>query len=207
MADLVTALAEAARALSPWEGAAVALAIAYLLLAIRQNVLCWPAAIASAAIYLALMFDAALYMQSGLQLFYMVMAGYGWWHWARGLDGGELPVTRWSARDHLLPLAGVLVLGGISGWLLSRHTDAAFPYLDALTAWGAIVTTWMVARKILQNWHWWFVIDAVLVYVYARQGLWLTAALFAFYLVLVVVGYRQWRASLTATLPEGATPA
>jgi nicotinamide mononucleotide transporter len=135
------------------------------------------------------------------------MAVYGWWSWRHGKDGGELPVVRWSARDQAAPLALVLVLGLAGGWALARWSDAVHPYLDALTAWGAIVTTWMVARKVLQNWYWWFVIDLVLVYVYASQGLWLTAGLFVVYLVLVVVGYRQWRRSMgTAPSPSQASP-
>ncbi len=184
--------------MSPWEIAAVVLALAYLVLAIRQNALCWPAALASAAIYVVLMLQARLYMQSGLQLFYMAMAVYGWWHWRHGGDDGDLPVRSWRWPDHVLPLAIILVSGLVAGWFLDEHSDAAYPFLDALTATGAIVTTWMVARKVLQNWHYWFVIDAVCVWLYARQGLWLTAGLFVLYLVLVIVGYRQWRASMAA---------
>jgi len=73
------------------------------------------------------------------------------------------------------------------------------PYLDSFTTWGAIVTTWMVARKIIQNWHYWFIIDSVSVYLYISRGLWLTALLFMVYLVLIVIGYRQWRKSLEAS--------
>jgi nicotinamide mononucleotide transporter len=72
------------------------------------------------------------------------------------------------------------------------------PYLDSFTTWGAIVTTWMVARKIIQNWHYWFIIDSVSVYLYTSRGLWLTALLFVLYLVLIVIGYREWRKSMEA---------
>ena len=182
--------------MSAWEGAAVALAITYLLLAIRQNAWCWPAAIGSAAIYLVLMFQAQLYMQSVLQVFYMAMAAFGLWSWRPGDSGPELKVTRWPLKAHGASLASIVLPGLVTGYYLAAHSDAAFPYLDALTAWGAIVTTWMVARKILQNWHYWFVIDCVLIYLYANQGLWLTAGLFGVYLVLIVFGYREWKASM-----------
>ncbi len=195
---MLQAVADGLRAMSAWEAGAVLLAITYLLLAIRQNLMCWPAAIASGCIYLVLMFGAGLYMQSGLQLFYIAMAGYGWFNWSRGEEDRELPVTSWSASAHAKPLALIVAAGLISGLLLARHTDAAMPFLDSLAAWGAIVTTWMVARKILQNWHYWFVIDSVSIYLYASRGLWLTAGLFALYLVLIVIGYRQWRASMEA---------
>ncbi len=191
-------------ALWPWEALAVALAITYLLLAIRQNPWCWPAAIASAGIYVALMLGAGLYMQSALQLFYIAMAIYGWWNWRGGDDGTVPAVVSWRAADHVRPLAVIAVAGGLAGWALHQWTDAAWPWLDALIACGAIVTTWMVARKVLQNWHYWFVIDAASAWLYAHQGLWLTAGLFVFYLVLIVIGYRDWKSSMAKPEPAGA---
>lgn len=172
------------------------LAVAYLLLAIRQNAWCWPAAILSAGLYLKLMFEAGLYLQSLLQVFYVGMALYGWWHWRGGATRAGVPVVSWSLRQHVVALLVIVVPGTLFGLALDHHTDSALPYIDALTAWGAVVTTWMVARKVLQNWQYWFVIDTVLVYVYFSQGLRLTAGLFVLYLLLVVVGYRQWRASM-----------
>lgn len=198
MAELQVGLLEGLRALSAWEAAAVMLAITYLVLIIRQNPWGWPAAIASAAIYTVLMGQAGLYMQSALQGFYIAMAVYGWWNWRRGDDEGELPIVRWSARDHIAPLGLILALGLLTGAWLNAYSDAVLPWVDATTAWGAIVTTWMVARKVLQNWHYWFVIDAASIYLYAHQGLWLTAILFGAYLVLIVIGYRQWRADYEA---------
>ena len=195
-ADIQAALVAGFQAMSAWEVMAVALALAYLVLVIRQNVLCWPAALVSAGIYLVLMFQARLYFQSLLQLFYAGLAVYGWWHWQRAGKEDGLPVRRWTRREHALALSAIAVSGAILGWLLSVSGDAAFPYLDAWVACGAVVTTVMVARKILENWHYWFVIDSVSIYLFASQGLWLTAALFGVYLVLVVIGYREWRASL-----------
>lgn len=192
------AVLAALQALSAWEAAAVGLALAYLVLVIRQNVLAWPAALASAGIYLVLMFQAKLYLQSFLQVFYAVLALYGWWHWQRGVGEAGLPVRRWDWRRHATALATIAVSGAIVGWIAAQTSDAAFPYLDAWVACGAVVTTAMVARKVLENWHYWFVIDVASIYLYASQGLWLTVGLFGVYLVLVVVGYRQWRATLEA---------
>ncbi|KAA9130421.1 nicotinamide mononucleotide transporter [Marinihelvus fidelis] len=189
---------DALAAMWPWEALAVAFSLAYLVLAIRQNAWCWPAAIIGAAIYVALMATAGLYMQSVLQLFYIGMAVYGWRNWRRGGDGGELRVVSWRAGDHLRPLALILLAGGLVGWGLANWTQATWPFTDAMLACGAIVTTWMVARKVLQNWHYWFVIDAVSAWLYAQQGLWLTCGLFLVYLVLVVLGYRDWKASWQA---------
>jgi nicotinamide mononucleotide transporter len=194
-ASISEALVAGVQALSPWEAAAVLLALAYLVLVIRQKVLAWPAALISAGIYLVLMFQAKLYLQSLLQVFYAALALYGWWHWQRGGDEGGLPVRRWGWRQHAVALTLIAASGAVVGWIAAQTSDAAFPYLDAWVACGAVVTTAMVARKILENWHYWFVIDLASIYLYASQGLWLTVGLFCVYLVLVVVGYRQWRAS------------
>ncbi len=193
---MLQALATAAAAMSFWEVVAVALAVAYLLLVIRQNLWCWPAAIASAGIYVFLMYESGLYMESALQFFYIAMAVYGWVHWRSGGQGEELVVTDWPLVFNAPPLLLVALLSGCSGWLLENYTSAAYPYLDSATTWAAIVTTWMVARKVLQNWHYWFVIDSVSIYLYTQRGLYLTALLFTVYLLLILVGYYAWRRSL-----------
>ncbi len=198
MTDFLQLLADAAGAMSTWEIAAVALAIIYLVLAIRQNVACWPAAIASAAIYIVLMYQARLYMESLLQLFYIAMACYGWFNW-QSRNGDELPVTSWPIAFHVVLLLAMGLLTVTAGLLLATYSDAASPYLDSFTTWGAIITTWMVARKVLQNWHYWFVIDSVSVWLYLDRGLLLTALLFVCYLFLIVIGLRQWRRSLPET--------
>jgi nicotinamide mononucleotide transporter len=192
-------------ALWPWEGLAVALAIAYLALAIRESPWCWPAGIASSAIYGALFFDARLYMEAVLQLFYIAIAVYGWRRWVGGATFGTGEAARattaivtWSARQHAAALATIAALAAANGLLLAAFTPAALPYLDALVAWSSVVTTWMVARKVLENWLYWFAIDALCVWIYARRGLWLTAGLFVAYLAMIVVGFRAWRARLAA---------
>jgi len=200
LTEIAPQLLEALKAMSPWEMAAVLLALAYLVLAIRENIACWFAAILSTSIYIVLMYQAGLYMESALQVFYIAMAFYGWYSWKHGKGPeNELSVSSWPLSRHFVPLVLILLFTLGSGFLLSRYSDAAMPYLDSFTTWGAIVTTWMVARKIIQNWHYWFIIDAVSVYLYISRGLWLTALLFILYLVLIVIGYRQWRKSMDAT--------
>jgi nicotinamide mononucleotide transporter len=187
-----------ALALDPWELTAVALAIAYLLLAVRQNPWCWGAALVSVGIYLVLFWRAGLYMESALQAFYLVMAVYGWRVWRHGgTGGGTLPVSRWPARLHAVTIAAVLLLSAASGWLLSRYSNAELPYLDSFTTWAALVTTWMAARKILENWIYWFVIDSASIYLYLSRDLFATVGLFALYLVIIVFGFMSWRRSLS----------
>ena len=192
--------------MSAQEALAVALAIAYLVLAIRENRYCWPAGIGSALLYLGVFYDAGLYMESALQLFYVAMGAYGWWAWrptgrpTRRPDSREpLTIHRWPLHWHGVAIAAIALLSVGSGWLLERFTAAASPYLDSFVTWSAVLTTWMVARKLLENWLYWFVIDAVTLALALRTGLHLTAALFTLYLVLVVIGWRAWFATWRRT--------
>ena len=168
-----------------------------VVLAIRQNIWCWAAAAVSTLLYLFIMYQAQLYMESVLQLFYLAMAAYGWYQWrGSGDDGEELKVSAWPVRYHFIAIGSVLLLVLVSGELLTRYSDAALPFLDSLTTWGAVVATYMVTRKILENWIYWFVIDAVSIGLYISRDLHFTAALFTAYMVMIVVGYRSWRASM-----------
>ena len=180
-----------------WELAAVALAVLYLLLAIRQNIWCWAAAAVSTMIYLFIMYEARLYMESVLQLFYLAMAAYGWYEWRYGGAGHKgLKVSTWAWKWHLAAIVAVFALVVLSGELLSRYSNAALPFADSFTTWGAVVATFMVARKVLENWIYWFVIDTVSVYLYLNRELYFTAALFVAYLVMIVFGYLSWRKSM-----------
>lgn len=191
-------LQDIAASFSWWEATAVVLGIAYLLLAVRESLWCWYAAAASTAIFLFLFWDVSLLMESGLQVYYLVMAGYGWWQWQHGgnsndSNGTQLEISRWSARQHFIAIAVVLIAAALSGRLLATNTDAALPYLDSFTTWGAVLTTWMVARKVLENWLYWLVIDAISIGLYLDRGLYLTALLFVVYIVIACYGFWQWR--------------
>lgn len=202
--SLSTQLLAAAATLSAWELVAVLLGIAYLLLAVRESLWCWYAAFLSTGIFLWLFWEVNLLMESALQLYYLAMAVYGWHQWRHGGRSGRAPaaaaarssealrIGTWRLRTHLLAIGAVVVASAGSGFLLAQHTDAALPYLDSFTTWGSILTTWMVARKILENWLYWLVIDSASIYLYLERGLLLTAGLFAVYLIIVVFGYRRW---------------
>ena len=187
-------LTELLAGISPLEGAAVTFAMAYLVLVIRQNILCWAAALISVLLSLILFYEVALYMESALQIFYAGMAVYGWQQWrSGGADKQGVRIRTWPLHTHAVVLALIVALSAAFGWFLSG-TDAAFPYLDSFTTVAAVVTTYMVAKKVLENWIYWFAIDSVSVYLYAARELPLYAALFVFYLVLIVIGFRQWLA-------------
>jgi len=191
--QFISSIAQAFQAMSLWEIVAVTLGIAYLLLAVRESRWCWHAAFLSTAIFGFIFWQVDLLMETALQVYYLGMAIYGWWQWQPGPAGrNALLISRWSYRQHSYALACVLVLTVLSGSLLSYYSSAQLPYVDSFTTWGSILTTWMVARKILENWLYWMVIDSVSIFLYLDRGLYLTALLFLAYLVIVIFGYRKW---------------
>jgi len=176
------------------ETLAVVFSIAYLLFALKENSLCWYCAFFSTAIYTWIFGDVQLYMESLLNVYYLVMAVYGWYQWRKGGEDHQgIHISVWTYRQHGLAIVSVIVLSVISGYLLENNTDAQLPYLDSFTTWGAVLTTVMVARKILENWLYWVVIDAASIYLYLDRELYQTVVLFAVYVVLAVVGYFTWR--------------
>lgn len=192
MTDIWNSIEQAAQAMSIWEVVAVALGIAYLLLAMKQSLWCWYAAFGSTAIFVWLFWDVSLVMESALNVYYLAMAVYGWWLWRSGAQQQELPIQSWGAKQHLLAIGAVIVISLTSGYLLAENTSAALPYLDSFTTWGAVLTTWMVAKKVLENWLYWIVIDGVAIFLYIDRELYLTALLMAVYVVLVIIGWFQW---------------
>ena len=172
---------------------AVVLAIAYLLLAVRQHIACWYAAFISTAIFLYVFWQVNLYMESGLQVYYLGMAVYGWWAWQRGRSEGKpgLTISTWSLRQHLIVIGIVVVATFVSGTLLSG-TEQRLGYLDSFTTWGAVVATFMVTRKVLENWLYWIVIDSASLYLYFDRELYFTMILFLVYLVIIFFGFQSW---------------
>ncbi len=199
MTSLLATILEQVRGLSVLEAIAVIAAIAYLLLAIRQNIACWYFAGISTVIYIYLFFDARLYMESTLNIFYFAMAVYGWYCWRyKRTDDQQLAVTVWPLRRHALAISAIVLISLANAYMLETWTDAAFPYVDSLTTWSAIWTTFLVARKVLENWWYWLVIDSVSVFIYWSRDLELTALLFVVYVIMIPFGLVSWRRSMAA---------
>lgn len=195
MNDILSAIVTAAQAMSLWEVVAVFFGIAYLVLAIRQSNWCWYAGFASTAIFSWLFWNVSLVMESALNIYYLLIAVYGWWAWRHGnADASqELEIQSWGLKQHSLAVAAIIGLTLISGSLLTANTTAALPYLDSFTTWGSVITTWMVTRKVLENWLYWQVFNSCAIILYIDRELYLTAVLMAVYLVLAVVGWINWR--------------
>lgn len=199
MATLSAELLAEFLAWSPAEVAAVLFAVLYLLLAIRQNIWCWLCAGISTAIYVWLFFGAKLYMESALNVFYFAMAIYGWYSWSSGGgEGNQLPVTKWPVRIHAIALVVIALLVAVSGSWLAANSDAAFPFLDSATTYAAVWATFLVARKVLENWYYWLVIDIASIFIYWSRDLELTSLLFVAYVIMIPFGILNWTRSWRA---------
>ncbi len=171
---------------------AVLLAILYLLLAVRQNILCWPAGIISSVLYFFIMNSAGLYMEAYLQIFYVFMGFYGWSQWKK-VTNNSFVVNTWSGLKHFYTISFVLILSFSSGLFMHSFTDAALPFIDAFVTWGSIIATYMVAKKLIENWIYWFVIDFISILLFISRGLIPTAFLFGIYIVIIFFGYKSWK--------------
>lgn len=199
MSDFLSNLSAAWAATGTIEVVAVGFGLAYIILAAKENIWCWPAGFIGTGTSVYLFWDGSLYMESALNVYYLLMAIIGWWQWQYGSKTkGVLEIRSLRAKEHLNFIGIIVLLSTISGYLLSQNTDAVLPYLDSFTTWSAVITTWMVARKIIENWLYWLLINSASIYLYLDRGYVLYAVLFGLYIIIAVFGYVQWRTKLHA---------
>ncbi len=172
----------------------VIFSLLYLLLCIRQNILLWPLGIASALLYMVVFYQSKFYADMGLNGYYVVISIYGWFLWRKGSgEGGSgLRVSRIGKRNALILLVITAAAFAGIGMMLDRYTDSPVPYWDAFTTAVSFTATWMLARKILENWILWIIVDAVSMGLYLYRGLYPTLFLFAIYTTMAVIGYMKW---------------
>lgn len=185
---------------APWlELIAMLLALAYVILAAQGSIWCWPAAFISTAIYTIIFYDVSLLMESALNVYYLVMAVYGYWIWQKNSKSEHkqnttaLAIVSWQASWHLKACLILTVISFILGYIMANNTTASFPYLDTFTTVFAVFTTYLVAQKVLENWLYWIIIDAVSIYLYIEKGLIPTTVLFIINVIIAAYGYFKWQ--------------
>lgn len=185
--------------MSPWEIIGTVLGVIGVWLMIRQNIWGWPVGLVQVAVYGWVFFDAKLYSDAILQGCFFALQAYGWAHWLRNRHTAahsEFPVTRLSGRA----AAAWLVLGAAAtvGWgtFMQRTTDAALPHWDAFILVFSLIAQWLQARKVLECWTGWAVVNTVAIGVYWAKDLRLTAGLYAIFWLMAVWGWRVWRRSM-----------
>lgn len=185
------------------EGIAVITGILCVWFNVRQNILTWPTAIVSSAIFAVVFFDARLYTTMLLQGLFIVISIYGWRAWLTGgPEGGTLLVTRIKLKTSLL-LSALLVLGTIGFiYILTSFAESNHPILESITTSLSVIASWMAARKLLESWLVWITTDLIYLGLYFVTELYLTLLLYALYLGLATSGYLQWRKSYLQSLSE-----
>lgn len=196
------AFALGATAVTWLELVAVVLALAMVGCNIREIHWGWPLAIVSSLLYFLLFWRSRLYGEASLQVFFAVVALWGWLQWLRGTrpDGSALHPRRLPLRGRAAALMAMAALWPATGWFLDRCTDTDVPWWDAFPTAGSLVGQYLLARKYIENWAAWIAVNAVSVALFVHKDLWLTAGLYAVFIVLSVVGWRAWH----ARLPEPA---
>ena len=173
--------------------------ILYVILEVRQNRLLWPLGIVTSAAYIYIFFTGKFYADMGLQVYYVLISIYGWYYWSRGgakADRGELPVVRINRMQLiLLFLTFGLSWAGIY-FVLARYTDSTVPLGDSFTTALAIVATWMLTRKIIEQWFLWIIANVVSIGLYIYKGLYPTVILYVVYAGMAVYGYFEWKKSM-----------
>jgi len=172
------------------ESAAVFFSILYVVLAVKESILCWGAAAISVILYIYICYTAQLYPETGLQVFYLLMSFYGYHQWNK--NDSTLKIQQWTTTKHLLILLIGASLTFLMGFYFTIYTNAAMPLVDSFTTVFSVFATYMVTKKVLGNWLYWIVIDIVSVYLYFSRDLHLTSLLFIMYTVIAIFGYFSW---------------
>ncbi len=177
------------------------LGLLYIVLSIKQNIFTWPVGLLSSALYVYVFLTTKFYADMGLQVYYVFVSIYGWYHWLKGNpDKKEQLQVSFTPQKLWLPLAIIsLVLFAFIAFVLNNYTDSPIPYGDSLTTALSLVATWMLARKYLEHWIIWVFVDFLSAVLYAIKGLWPTVFLFVIYTVMAAIGYFDWKKNLNST--------
>ncbi|MEZ4922648.1 MAG: nicotinamide riboside transporter PnuC [Crocinitomicaceae bacterium] len=174
------------------EWIAVFTGVAYVILAAKKSIWCWSFAMISSTIFVYLCFDAQLYIEAALQLFYVAMAVIGWWMWNKAKNDRQFIVT-WPISSHLINIVASLIVSFTLGFILDTYTDQAQPYADSFTTIFSLAATFMVTKRVLNNWLYWIVIDLVSVHLYYSRGLELSSVLYIVFTILAIFAWLNWK--------------
>jgi len=165
-------------------------------LAAKNVIWNWPLAIISVVTYAFVFFEKHLFADAGLQLYFLAMNIYGWYHWSQKSPLDNLaPVVRITKKQLLLSITGVAVVTVFLGSVL-KYTTASYPYLDSFCAACSVVAQLLLARKVLENWLIWVFVNTIYVGIYIAKDLHLTAVMYAIYIPIVILGYIDWKKEL-----------
>lgn len=184
---------------------AVIFSLIYLYFSIKQNILLWPFGIISVLLYIYVYFVSSFYADMVLQVFYLIMSIYGWINWKYGKnkpDSELLTIVRirssqiffYGSLFIVIWIIFYFALTYIPGYL--NIQPSAFPIWDSFTTSGGIIGTWLLAKKIIEHWIVWIVVDTVAIILYLSKALYPTTILFGVFTIMAIIGYFKWRKEL-----------
>lgn len=175
------------------EWVAAGLGLANIALLVRRSIWNYAFGMAMVALYIFVFFEKRLYAESGLQVFFLIAQGWGWWLWARSKGArDEVPVGWLTPFSRLVWISVTAALSLNLGWVLARFTNAAMPFADSAVTGASVAAQILLSLRKTENWVLWIVIDAASVALYINRGLYPTAALYAGFLILSALGLRAW---------------
>ena len=173
--------------------------LVYLYFSVKQKIWLWPFGILSSSLFIYIFYSTGFYAGMSLQVYYLFISFYGWYHWRSGNNEditGQIPVIRLTRQTGLflaLIFTGLFITIAL---VLNRFTDSDVPWGDSFITAGSVIATWMLARKILEHWLLWIIIDAVAVVLYFYKGMYPTVFLYIIYTLIAVFGYFQWKKTI-----------
>ena len=158
----------------------------------------WPLAFASSAMYFLVFWGSKLFGDATLQIFFAVMATWGWWQWLRGvrIDGSVLKIQTLSKSSTIKLIAVCAIIWLATGLFLLKFTTTDVPWWDGFPTALSIVATFLLGRKYIENWPMWIIVNIVSIALFAYKGLWLTVALYVVFAIMAIIGWQAWRKQL-----------
>ncbi len=180
-------------------------ALIYLYFSIKQKIWLWPFGILTSSLYIYIFYISSLYADMGLQIYYVLVSFYGWYFWVHGINHNKdsnLSISTLSGSLALKLLVILFVIYWIIVFILLKGPaylgmpPSDLPYWDAFTTSASIIATWMLARKIIEHWIVWIIVDSVSFGLYIYKELYITVVLFLIYTILAFVGFYEWKKDL-----------
>ncbi len=199
VADVIQNIREAISATDAITWIATLTAVIYVILALKENILCWSFGIISSSLSIYVYYQELLWYEAILNFAYVILGFYGWMVWRKkSASESTQIISKIKISLFLIILSGGVLVSLVLGYISKTYTASTLPFADAAITTLSIIATWMTAKKYLENWIVWIVVDgfAAGVYIYKGPELYLFALLFIFYSFIAIAGYYSWRRKL-----------
>lgn len=187
---------------NPYETVGAVTGLLSVWLTVKENIWCWLTGLVSVVFYLIFLYQLTLYANMGLQVIYIYLQFYGWYEWLYGgKNRAQLQVSRSNVKINALLTVIGIASTVLMAWPLHRFTNAALPWWDSAAVSLSLIATWMMAKKLIENWIVWIIADVIYVGMFYHQRAWQSLVLYTIFLALCVIGYFEWRKSLQRLQP------